>query len=408
MEREDGDRALTPLTEEYVRESIAPYFSRVLEEFRGVYLANHSLGRPLDLVSEDVAEGVSEWFKNLDECWEDSSWPFSMRKFRKNVAALVGAPRHDCVVPKTSAGQGLRSVLNALPLDRPVQVVTTTGEFDSIDFILKTYASKGRAKVKWIGPSANEGPVPLFEASVIASAITSGTDLVVVSSVFFTTGQILSGLDEVVKRAHEVGALVVVDAYHAIGVVPFRMMALDADFLIGGCYKYLRGGPGACYLAIHPRVLDTGLRTLDTGWFAKKDSFAYERPEIPEFEGGGDAWLESTPPVLTSYQANPGLNFTLRIGVAALRAYGLERLAVLREAFLSKGVELFTPSDPDRYGAFALLPHQDAFAVAARMKELGVTVDARGGFVRFGPDILTSTDECRVAARITDQALRGK
>ena len=114
------------------------------------------------------------------------------------------------------------------------------------------------------------------------------------------------------------------------------LAALDADFAVGGSYKYLRGGPGACFLYVHPRHLDGGLRTLDTGWFAKEAPFAYERPDPPRFATGGDGWMESTPAVLPFYQSRAGQLFALAIGVARLRSYSLAAqrrlVAALRRA----------------------------------------------------------------------------
>lgn len=394
-----------PLCETVVESYIRHQFTEVLNKW-SVYLANHSLGRPPNETIRNVQRAVAEWTEHLDQCWEGEHWMAEVQRFRSLVADLVGLPRSDCVLPKTSAGQGLRAVLNALPLDRKLNIVTTTGEFDSIDFILKTYEAKGRASVTWIEPSEHEGPVPLFSAQSIIDAVQPDTDLVVVSSVYFTTGQVLRGLEEIVGHAHGVGALALVDAYHAVGVFPFDMAALDADFVIGGCYKYLRGGPGACYLAIHPRVVDEGkLQSLDTGWFAKRDTFSYQRPRTPEFAEGGDAWLESTPPVLTAYQATPGLAFTHWIGVERIREYGLDRLARLRHEFAREGVALFEPHDPTSYGAFALLPSGDSGTLVQRLKDQRVTVDARGGFVRFGPDVLTTELEIQKAAKATSSAL---
>ena len=48
------------------------------------------------------------------------------------------------------------------------------------------------------------------------------------------------------------------------------------------------GGPGAGYLYLHPRHLDGSLKPLDIGWFAKKDKFAYRRPDPPDFAPGAD------------------------------------------------------------------------------------------------------------------------
>ena len=57
---------------------------------------------------------------------------------------LLGATRDDAVVPKTSAGAGLRAVLSSF--DAPPRVVATGGEFDSLDLILREWARRGRAR----------------------------------------------------------------------------------------------------------------------------------------------------------------------------------------------------------------------------------------------------------------------
>lgn len=391
---------MPPLTTHTIEQEIRPLFSRVLKAHEGThYLANHSLGRPLNATFDNIARGAALWAEKLDEAWSDDHWMGEAAKFRSLIAQLLDLSDPKAVVPKTSAGQGLRAVLNSFPPDHKINIVTTRGEFDSIDFILKTYAQQGRANVRWVESGGKEGPVPIFRAADIIDAIDDDTDLVVVSAVFFGTGQILQDLDLVIERAHQHGALVLLDVYHALGVFAFSMSALDADYCIGGCYKYLRGGPGSCFLAIHPRVLAEGRRTLDTGWFAKKDTFQYLRRESADLWPGGDGWLESTPPVLTAYQATPGLEFTLSVGVEQTRTYMLNLLAELRETLRSKDLQVVEPASPSHWGAFALVFDYDPNALCEKLKEQGIITDARGEFVRFGPDILTRIDEMSEAIR---------
>ena len=168
----------------------------------------------------------------------------------------------------------------------------------------------------------------MFDAAELLAAIRD-VDLVVVSQVLFNTGQVLPGLPALIGAAHASGARVLLDVYHSLGVLPVDIAALDADFAIGGSYKYLRGGPGAGFMYLHPRHLDGGFSTLDIGWFAKKAPFDYVRPDPPEFAAGGDALLESTPPVLTCYQARAGQLFTAAVGVARLREYSLAQQRTL-------------------------------------------------------------------------------
>src|SRR4029077_1200262 len=164
----------------------------------------------------------------------------------------------------------------------------------------------------------------LFAAEDMLDALSRGADLLVVSQVLFQTGQVMPELPRIVAAAHAAGARVLLDVYHSLGVFPVDLTALDVDFAVGGSYKYLRGGPGACFLYLALRHLDPRIATLDVGWFAKDSPFDYARPDPPRFAAGGNAWLQSNPAVLPLYQARAGQIFTQAVGVARLRAYSLE------------------------------------------------------------------------------------
>ncbi|TMH35452.1 MAG: aminotransferase, partial [Betaproteobacteria bacterium] len=99
-----------PLTADGIATHIAPLFSRVLAR-KEIYLANHSLGRPLDATASDVAEAVALWQTRLGDAWD--AWSAELLAYRTRLARLLGASRYDCVVPRTSAGQGLRAILNS-------------------------------------------------------------------------------------------------------------------------------------------------------------------------------------------------------------------------------------------------------------------------------------------------------
>ena len=323
-------------------------------------------------MADDVRSAIDAWYADLDGAWD--LWLATREKWRALTARLVGAPRPDCIIPKTSAGQGLRAALNSLP-GKP-RVATSDGEFDSLDFILRVYRQQGRAEVKIM---------PWREMSV------EGADLVVISTVMFRTGEVVRHLPRLIHDAHAAGALVLLDVYHHAGVIPLDLAALEADFAVGGSYKYLRGGPGACWLYVRPGLIDS-MRTPDTGWFAKKDVFRYLRPEPPEFGPGGDAWLESTPPVLGCFQALAGLELTLELGVDHLRKYSMTQKRLLCE--LVPGLE----GADKHYGAFVTLKHGSAVELARELEKQGVKVDARGEYLRLCPDILNPRAELEKAA----------
>jgi len=374
-----------PLTEEALKKRVWPLFSRTLAEYRGIYLANHSLGRPPDRMAEDVRQALDAWYRDMDGAWD--AWLAAREKFRALTARLVGAPRPDCIVPKSSAGQGLRAVLAALP-GQP-RVAATDGEFDSLDFILRVWRERGRIELRL---------APWREISV------AGADLVVVSTVQYRTGEVVERLPRLVRAAHAAGAFVLLDVYHHAGVLPLDLATLGADFAVGGSYKYTRGGPGAAWLYVRPGLAET-MRTLDTGWFAKEAPFAYERPDPPRFAAGGDAWLESTPSVLAPVQALAGLEITLALGVERLREYNLRQKRRLAELLAAQGIQ--AEGAGEDFGAFLTVRHPEAPRLAEALERRGVATDARGDRLRLCPDILNPEAELEEAASRIAAAIRG-
>ncbi len=109
------------------------------------------------------AKALAAWYAHLGGAWD--AWEAEMRAYRGRLARLLGAPRADCVVPKTSAGQGLRAILNTTM--RVPRVVATRGEFDSLDVILREYARRGRIALTLVEPRADGR----FDTADIVAAI---------------------------------------------------------------------------------------------------------------------------------------------------------------------------------------------------------------------------------------------
>jgi kynureninase len=385
-----------PLTEASLREHIFPLFSKTLAA-PGIYLENHSLGRPLDQTADDVREAVTLWQTKLGSAWDD--WMQAENEHRARIATIIGAPRPDCVVPKVSAGQGLRAVLNALP--GIPRVLATTGEFDSVDVILKQYAAAGRIHLRLIHVHAPDGSLNI---KPLEDAIAAGADLVIVPQVFFLTAQIIPNLDRLAAYCHQHNARLLVDAYHAIGVFPVDVNAMQADFVIGGSYKYLRGGPGAAFLYLSPAFLSSKLRPLDIGWFAKEHVFGFDRPDVPQFASGGNGFLESTPVILSYYQARAGQQFTLAIGIDRIRAYTLNRLQTLKHSLAQFNV--MTHGGDESHGAFLTLPHANATDIVNSLHKRGIHADARPGTIRLSPDLLSTEAEIRTATQIISEVMK--
>jgi kynureninase len=382
------DIGAVALNEALIAQSIRPLFTRALSPGGPIYLANHSLGRPPDRVVEDVQRALEAWYREMGEAWDE--WLAARERFRALTARLVGAAGTDSIIPKTSAGQGLRAVLNAY--EPGIRVLSTDAEFDSLDFILRVYRDQGRIELTMV-PARAEALVEALRAKPPA--------LLVVSTVLFRSAEIVAGIEEVIRAAHAAGVSVLLDVYHHAGVLPLDLATLDADFAVGGSYKYTRGGPGACWLYVHPR--HHSKRTLDTGWFAKEDPFGYARPDPPRFAPGGDAWLESTPPVLAPVQALAGLEFTLAVGASRLRGYHLAQKERFAALLGERGI-LVDGAGP-KFGAFLSYTHPEATRLSAELLKRGVKTDARGDRLRLCADLLNSDEELATAAQALGKLL---
>jgi kynureninase len=244
--------------------------------------------------------------------------------------------------------------------------------------------------------------VPARAEALIDELKKQRTALVVVSTVLFRSAEIVPGIEGVVRAAHAAGASVLLDVYHHAGVLTLDLAALDADFAVGGSYKYTRGGPGAGWLYVHPR--HHAERTLDTGWFAKENPFGYERPDPPRFAPGGDAWLESTPPALAPVQALAGIEFTLAIGVSRLRDYHLAQKERFAAQLAERGIRV--EGAGAKFGAFLSFAHPQATRLSAELLQRGVKTDARGDRLRLCADLLNTDDELAAAAQTLGALIR--
>ncbi len=194
----------------------------------------------------------------------DKKWERAFEKadiVRKGFARLLddedgeialGASVHDVVV----------RFLSALPLGTRPRIVTTDGEFHSLRRQFDRLAEEGVEVVRT--PSAPAASV----AERLIAAADDRTAAVMVSSVFFRTGQMAEGLGDVLEACRKVGAEMLVDVYHSLNVAPFsiRRERLRGAFVAGGGYKYCQMGEGNAFLRF---PADCVMRPVVTGWFSE-------------------------------------------------------------------------------------------------------------------------------------------
>lgn len=362
--------------------ALAPHYARFRVSER-LLLTGHSHQAWPDVAFEAQAESWRDAAELVDDKWERAF--AKAEAVKAGFAALLGEPGAAIALAQNTHELVVR-LLSALPLrDRP-RIVTTDGEFHTVRRQLDRLGEEGLEIVR-----VPEEPVESV-AERVARAVTPRTALVIMSAVFFDSGRIARGLGVVAEACRREGATFLVDVYHALNVVPFSIPehGLEDAYVVGGGYKYCQLGEGNCFLRL---PADCQLRPVITGWFSEFTALASrEREGRTVYGTGGERFAGATYDPASHYRAAAVFDFFRGQGLspALLREVSQHQVGILAEEF--DRLDL----DPSRItrdrsapltetGGFLALRTRDAVALARRLHERGVLVDARGDVLRFGP-----------------------
>jgi kynureninase len=236
--------------------------------------------------------------------------------------------------------------------------------------------------------------------AAIIEAIDERTLLVPITHILFKTAEI-QDVAAIVRRAHEVGAHVVLDAYQSAGIVPLDVTALNVDFAVGGSVKWLCGGPGNGWLYVRPDLADL-LEPTFVGWQAHARPFDFE-PEL-DYADGAARFLTGTPNVPALYAGTAGYDLIEEIGVDRIRENSVRQTQLLIDLLDEAGFEVGSPRDPARRGGTITVRTPEFEAVHKELSERQILCDFRpDAGLRIGPHYYNTDDELRyVVAQICE------
>jgi kynureninase len=329
-----------------------------------------------------MAEAFEDAALLVDEKWERA---FAKAKrvrdgFRlwlhdPDAELALGANTHELVI----------RFLSALDLRRRPRLVSTDGEFHTLRRQLARLSEAGLLDV---------AIVPARPASTLCERICAclgdRVAAVLVSAVLFEDARIVPGLSELAGACAEAGTELLIDAYHALGPVPF--VAPATAWVVGGGYKYLQLGEGNCFLRVPPHAFDR--RPVVTGWFAEFDALAAAGSAggAVAYGRGAAAFAGSTYDPVSHYRAARVFEFFATEGQTPefLRGEYQRQLGVLAGGFDALGLpadvlarDLETPLPA--FGGFLALRSPRAGDLQASLAKRGVLTDSRGSFLRLGP-----------------------
>lgn len=364
---------------------------------RRTYLASHSLGAVPRATADALAQYYQEWATDGILAW-DGPWWAAVREFGGRIESILRAAP-ETVVPMQNATRAMAAVASCLDFEAPRnRVVMTALEFTTSYPLWHGCAARGAELV--VVPSDDGVTV---DTQRLVDAIDERCVIVPTSHVYFRSGAI-QDLATVSEAAHAVGALVLGDGYQAAGTVPVDVTALGIDFYVGGCHKWLCGGPGAGYLYVR-RDLIAALRPRLTGWFGLRDPFSYEPGTgAPEPNDGVLRFLGGTPNVPALYAAREGLAIIDEIGVDAIRRASTRLTSWVVEEALARGMELRTPRDAAARSGMVCLDFEGARAAAEALIARDVIIDWRPDCgIRLSPHFYNNAQDLETFFGVLDE-----
>ena len=361
------------------------------------YLVSNSLGPMPRTVPEKMAEYARDWGDLGVKAWNRGWWELPV-DVGNEIAPLINADAGEVVMmPNVTIAQ--TAVLSSIDFTKGKDtVVMTELDFPSVRYAYAEMAQRLGARVVTV--HSDDGIS--IDLEKLLSAIDERTRLVAVSHVLFRSA-FLMDVDAICRRAHEAGALVSLDSFHAVGIVPVDVKRSKPDFLTGGVLKWLCGGPGACFLYVSPAVRDQ-LKPALTGWQAHSRPFAFE--ESMEYTTGPFRWLNGTPVIPALYAAAEGPRILRCAGVEAIREKSVRLTSRLIELADARGYGVHAPRDSNRRGGTVAVDVPHGYEVKEQLLSRNILVDYRvGAGIRIAPHFFTREDELEEVIFEIDTAL---
>jgi cysteine desulfurase / selenocysteine lyase len=334
---------------------------QVIDAMSGYYERHHS----------NVHRGVHTLAEEATEMYEGA---------REKVARFINADPREVIFTKNSS-EALNLVSNVLGwagdphgIGRGDRVVITQMEHHSNIVPWQLTAQRTGAELKWLGLT-DDGRLDLSNLDEIVNEQTKVVSVVHVSNILGT----LNPIEQIVRRAHEVGALVVVDASQSAPHLPLDVRALGADFVAFTGHKML--GP-------------TGIGVL----WGRADLLE----ELPPFLGGGEMieivemeastyapiphkYEAGTPPIAEAVGLGAAVDYLTELGMENVAAhereiveYALDRLKAV------EGLTLIGPQTAQDHGAAISFTLSSPALGAIHPHDVGQVLDEQGIAVRVG------------------------
>jgi kynureninase len=360
---------------------------------RTVYMISNSLGAMPRRTRQNLIEYADTWATRGVRGWEERWWEMPSEVGNK-IARVVGAPSGSVSMHENVTTAHMVALSTIRPNGPRRRLVCSAMDFPSMIHLFRAQQAAGFEL--HIVPGEDDLTIATER---MLDAIDERTAVVCFSHVLFRTSYIMDAA-AIAARARDAGALSLVDTYQSAGIIPVDVTALGVDFAVGGCLKWLCGGPGNAFLYTRPDLLKVAEPSF-TGWLSHRAPFEFE---IGPIERRDDAMhmMNGTPSIPAYYAAVAGLDIVNDVGVDRIREKSKRMTGRLLELVDEYGFTSAASRDPERLAGTVAVSVPDASAVSRTLKARDYIVDYRPPVgIRISPHFYNTFDEIdRIMAEI--------
>jgi cysteine desulfurase/selenocysteine lyase len=353
-----------------------PILSRVMADgFPLVYLDSANTSQKPQVVIDAMVDHLERHNANvaraMHQLGAESSEAFEAA--RDKVAAFLGAPSRNEIVFTKNASEALNLVARTVPLKAGDNVVVTEMDHHSNIVPWQLACERVGAEFRWIGLT-DEGELDLSKLDELIDEKTKVVAFTWVSNMLGT----INPVAELSKRAHEAGALVVVDAAQAAPVLPINLAAMPTD-----------ERPDFVAFTGHKVTGPTGIGVL---W--GREALLNE---LPPFLGGGEMietvtmqgstyakaphrFEAGTPPIVEAVGLGAAVEYLGHLGMESIHAHEMAITGYALEGLKGlKGVTILGPQNAAQRGGAV------SFEIdGIHPHDVAQLLDSRGVAVRAG------------------------
>jgi len=355
---------------------------------------NHAAVSP---PSAPVRSAVSTWLDLYAQRGLGAVLPAMEQRSRlkQGLSRLLGCEARDLAMT-SSTTRGLMEIASGIQLRTGDGILCFTGEFPTNITPWQTAAAAAGADVHLLDQESLDDDDLL--ASVSRALQEGGVRLIAVSAVQFSTGRVMP-LRQLAELAHAHGALLCVDAIQALGILPFDVREIGADFVCGGAHKWLMGIEGIGFVYASPTAA-AALRPLTSGWLSHEDpiGFLFEGPGLLRYDRplrqGIDVLEAHSMSVLGCVALEASLNLILDLGVSEIHTHVQAYNDALEEGLLQRGFRSLR--DRQRPSGILSLHPPSGDAASDWIRHLdahGIAVSGPDGKLRISPHWPNALDE---------------